>query len=58
MIGDSAIDIATGRAAGARTVGCAWGLRGIEELRAAGADVLVEAPAEIPLLVLGAQRSG
>jgi phosphoglycolate phosphatase len=53
MIGDSAIDVATGRAAGARTIGCAWGLRGIEELRAAGADALAHAPEEIPPLVLG-----
>ena len=52
MIGDSAVDIATGRAAGARTIGCAWGLRGIDELRAAGADELVETPGEIPALVL------
>jgi phosphoglycolate phosphatase len=58
MVGDSAIDIATGRAAGARTIGCAWGLRGIEELHAAGADVLVEEPAEIPGLVLAAQGTG
>jgi phosphoglycolate phosphatase len=52
MVGDSAVDIATGRAAGARTIGCAWGLRGVDELRAAGADQLVEHPGEIPALVL------
>jgi phosphoglycolate phosphatase len=52
MVGDSAVDIATGRAAGARTIGCAWGLRGVDELRAAGADALAENPAEIPALVL------
>jgi phosphoglycolate phosphatase len=52
MVGDSAIDVATGRAAGARTIGCAWGLRGIDELRAAGVDALVETPGEIPALVL------
>ena len=51
MVGDSAIDVATGRAAGARTIGCAWGLRGCDELRAAGADFLVEHPAEIPPIV-------
>lgn len=51
MIGDSAVDVATGRAAGARTVGCAWGLRGAAELRAAGVDHLVEYPAEIPPLI-------
>ncbi|MGH7785216.1 MAG: HAD family hydrolase [Candidatus Binatia bacterium] len=55
MIGDSAVDVATGRAAGARTIGCAWGLRGAAELRAAGVDHLVEHPAEIPPLVAAAR---
>ena len=36
MVGDSAIDVETGRAAGARTIGCGWGLRGREELRRGG----------------------
>jgi phosphoglycolate phosphatase len=52
MVGDSAIDVATGRAAGAQTIGCAWGLRGEEELRQAGADYIVHAPEEIADLVL------
>jgi len=56
MIGDSAIDVETGRAAGARTIGCAWGLRGRDELRAAGVEFLLEQPGEIAPLVLG-QRS-
>lgn len=56
MIGDSAVDVATGRAAGARTIGCAWGLRGADELRAAGVEHLIEHPAEIPPLI-AAQRS-
>src|SRR5262249_31673364 len=42
MIGDSALDIAAGRGAGAHTIGCAWGLRGAPELREAGAEFLVE----------------
>jgi hypothetical protein len=46
-----AIDIATGRLAGARTIGCAWGLRGVAELRAAGADFLVDHPREIPPII-------
>ncbi len=53
IVGDSAVDVRTGQAAGARTIGCAWGLRGREELRDAGVDVLVEHPGEIPPLVLG-----
>jgi phosphoglycolate phosphatase len=51
MIGDSAVDIATGRAAGARTIGCTWGFRGRAELERAGADVIVGDPREIPPLV-------
>jgi len=57
MIGDSAIDVETGRAAGARTIGCAWGLRGREELRAAGVEFLLEHPREIaPLILRGTRR--
>jgi phosphoglycolate phosphatase len=52
MIGDSGVDVATGRAAGAHTIGCAWGLRGREELTDAGCDHLIEHPSEIPKLVL------
>lgn len=51
IIGDSAIDVATGRAVGARTIGCGWGLRGSAELHAAGADHVVASPAEIPPLI-------
>ena len=51
MVGDSEIDIVTGRLAGARTIGCAWGLRGVAELRAAGADFLVDHPREIPPII-------
>jgi 2-phosphoglycolate phosphatase len=51
VIGDSALDVASGRAAGARTIGCAWGLRGREELRAAHADFVIDHPAEIPPLI-------
>ncbi len=54
MVGDSAVDVETGRSAGAGTIGCAWGLRGRSELRRAGADWLIEHPREIPRIVLGA----
>jgi len=53
MVGDSAVDVQTGRAAGGRTIGCLWGLRGREELDRAGVDVLVGHPREIPPVVLG-----
>jgi phosphoglycolate phosphatase len=55
FIGDSAIDVQTGREAGARTIGCAWGLRGRDELREARCDFLVEDPRDIPPIVLGCQ---
>lgn len=41
MIGDSRIDIESGKNAGVRTIGCTYGFRGREELAKAGADVLV-----------------
>src|SRR5262249_2571346 len=51
MVGDSGIDVAAGRAAGARTIGCAWGLRGAAELRAAGAEFVVDHACEIPPII-------
>jgi len=57
MVGDSAIDVETGRAAGARTIGCGWGLRGPEELREAGAEFLLDHPLEIaPTILRGSAR--
>lgn len=52
MVGDSAVDVETGKGFGARTVGCAWGLRSREELRAAGVDHLIEHAAELPPLLI------
>ena len=43
--------VETGCRYGARTVGCAWGLRGRDELRAAGAEHLVEDPSALPPLL-------
>ncbi len=49
--GDSDVDILFAHNAGALGLGCLWGFRGEAELRAAGADLLAEAPARIlPLL--------
>jgi len=48
VVGDSAVDVQLGRASGAWTIGCAWGLRGAEELRQAGVDTLVKHPGQIP----------
>lgn len=41
FVGDSDVDILTGKNAGMLTVGCVWGYRSEDELRAAGADHLL-----------------
>jgi phosphoglycolate phosphatase len=41
IVGDTLLDVATGRAAGARVVAVATGPAGVEELRSAGADVVL-----------------
>jgi pyrophosphatase PpaX len=41
MVGDTAVDIATGRAAGVRSVGVTWGATGADALDEAGADRVV-----------------
>ena len=47
FIGDSDTDVYTGKNAGMMTVGCSWGYRGREVLSAAGADVIIDTPAEL-----------
>lgn len=46
-IGDTAVDINTGKAAGLSTVGVLWGFRNREELQGAGATVIIEKPEEL-----------
>lgn len=46
-VGDSEVDVATGAAAGTRTVSVAWGFRTEEELRAAGASLIIRSPEEL-----------
>jgi phosphoglycolate phosphatase len=48
MVGDRHVDMAAARAHGLRAVGVTWGIGTAEELRDAGADVLVSTPAELP----------
>lgn len=48
MVGDSAIDVEAGRAAGAITCGIAGGFRGREELQRAGCDLIVDRIDELP----------
>lgn len=47
FIGDSDVDIMTGKRAGMRTVGVSWGYRDIELLRRAGADFEAHAAPDI-----------
>lgn len=46
-VGDSDVDILCGHNAGMRAVGVSWGFRGAEELTAAGADIVIDAPGEL-----------
>lgn len=46
-IGDSDVDMFTGKRAGVKTIGVAWGFRGKEELLKSGGDMVVEYPFEI-----------
>ena len=46
-VGDSGVDMQTGKNAGLLTIGVAWGFRGEAELLENGADAIVHAPEEI-----------
>lgn len=46
-IGDSNVDVFTGKNAGVRVCGCVWGFRGREELEKAGADFIAYSPLDI-----------
>ncbi len=46
-IGDTAVDMHTGKNIGAYTVGVSWGFRSTEELRASGADAIISHPGEL-----------
>lgn len=52
-VGDSNVDVATGHNAGLAVAGVAWGFRGRRELEAAGAEYVVDEPAELERVVLG-----
>jgi phosphoglycolate phosphatase len=53
MVGDRHHDVAAGRAHGLRTIGVTWGSGTRDELVSAGADVVVDRPAElIPALAV------
>lgn len=56
-VGDTAVDMRTGKAAGMFTVGVSWGFRSVEELRGHGADAVVDTPGELVGLVGGSGLS-
>ena len=49
--GDSCGGIDTGKNAGMKTIGAAWGFRGRKELEERGADAVTEQPNELPVLL-------
>ena len=47
FIGDTNVDIATGIAAGMKTIGVLWGFREEKELREAGAHYIIDRPDQV-----------
>lgn len=47
FVGDSDVDMFTAVRAGMRAVGVSWGFRSVEELRSAGAETILEHPADL-----------
>lgn len=46
-VGDSEVDIRTGRNAGVTTIGVTWGFRTRETLLEAGAETIIDMPEEL-----------
>jgi len=55
FIGDTAIDIKTGKSAGMKTIGVTWGFRDQLELEENGADIIVNKPEEIINIVINGE---
>lgn len=51
FVGDSGVDMATGKAAGMLPVGVAWGYRNREELHSEGAAAIIDSPGELPAVL-------
>ncbi|MBT3427114.1 MAG: HAD family hydrolase [Gammaproteobacteria bacterium] len=51
MVGDTAVDILTGKACKMRAVGVLWGFREAAELNEAGADHIIQQPCELLALL-------
>ena len=52
VIGDAIYDMQMAKAADAKAIGVSWGYCAVEELRAAGADLIAENPADLPGLIV------
>ena len=55
FVGDSNVDIRTGKNGGLTTCGVLWGFRSREELAGEGADFLIDSPAELVRIVTGTE---
>jgi len=55
-VGDTSIDMRTARSAGMDPVGVLWGFRGADELKAAGADWLINHPQELLAIATSSSR--
>lgn len=53
MVGDRSFDIAGAHACGIPAVGVSWGVGSTEELRDAGAEVIIDQPHELPDVIAG-----
>lgn len=51
FLGDSNVDMLTAKHAGMRAIGAAWGFRGSEELKAAGAEIVLDNPIDLLALL-------
>ena len=60
LVGDSEVDIETGRQGGVAVVAVSWGFRSRESLVAERPDFLIDDPSELPALLqrLGTNRAG
>jgi len=47
FVGDTRVDIETGKSAGMTTVGVTWGFRGRAELEESGAEIIIDSPRQL-----------
>ncbi|MFN3168471.1 MAG: HAD family hydrolase [Phycisphaeraceae bacterium] len=52
-VGDTKVDMLTGKAAGMHTVGVSWGFRSVHELKANGADAIIDEPGQLLEAIAG-----